>query len=242
VDVNSRDDTVSHVFQLQEKFGAMRVRVLQKEWKFNRMWQEVAWNWASEATTAEWLMFHDADEAIHEDHTALIRVAMANPDVQMIRFPFVHLYATSRCQARFDLTHNTRLGRRSAGYRMRNWCRNEFPNRAVCQMVYGADERNAHLPDAPGLLTLEGVPVMHYGWCRSARALAISQRKHHAWYANGAGLEDGRIPNVAPYDFNLTARLKDGRVTPYAGGHPPMMGEWFESHKREWEELENALG
>jgi hypothetical protein len=199
------------------------------------MWQERVWDWGSEATDAEWLMFHPR-------HSAIIRTAMANPDVKLIRFPFVHLYATPRYKAHFDLTYNTRLGRRSAGYRMRNWCRDDAPKRAVCQMVYGPDERNAHLPDATGLLTLTCVPVLHYGWCRSARALAISQRKHHAWYANGGGLEDGRIPNVAPYDFQLAERIGEGRVTPYTGERPPQMGEWFESHKREWEELENALG
>ncbi len=193
-----------------------------------------------ETTDAEWLMFHDADEAIHEENVPEIKAAMANPDVKLIRFPFIHLYATPSYQAKFQLTHNTRLGRRSAGYRMRNWCREGHTKRAVCQMVFGENEYNAHLLKSPILVTLDNVPMMHYGWCRSAQALAISQRKHAAWYADGAGLEDGRIPDIAPRDFKLAQKIEGGSVTAYDGSHPAGMQGWFEKHVDEWEELERG--
>ena len=236
VDVNSRDDTRDVVYELWKRLG--RIKIVEREWKFDRMWQEKVWNWGSEATDAEWLMFHDADEAIHEDHVPEIKGAMDNPDVKLIRFPFIHLYATSAYKIKFQLTHNTRLGRRSVSYRMRNWCRDDHPKRAVCQMVYGQEEYNAHLSDSPILVTLENVPVMHYGWCRSALALAISQRKHLAWYADGGGLGDGRIPDIAPWGYELAEKIEGGSVTPYDGPHPAGMQAWFEKHVDEWEALE----
>lgn len=237
VDKNSRDNTLGCVYDLQKKHGADRVAVLEKEWEFDRSWQERVWAWAAAATTAEWLMFHDADEAIHESDAAEIRTLMSCNAVHMIRFPFIHLFATPAYRAHFELTHNTRLGRRSIGYRMRNWCTDEQPQRAACQMVYGDDEYNAHLPNIPGLVTIDA-PMMHYGWCRAARALAISQKKQHAWYADGAGLQDGRIPDIPAYDFNLKHQLEAGFVTRYDGLHPAGMREWFAEHNQEWSTID----
>lgn len=236
VDKNSRDGTLGLVYSLQRSFGADRVIVVEREWLFDRMWQERCWAWASNATDAEWLMFHDADEALHEHHIAEIHETMERPDVKLVRFPFIHLYGTPRYHHHFPLTHNTRLGRRSAGYKMRNWCTDAQPHRAVCQMVFGPHEANAHAP-GPGIVTLEGVLVMHYGWCRSARALAISQAKQGAWYADGAGLEDGRIPDIAPFNFEIASKWGN-RVHDYDGAHPAGMAKWFAAHAAEWEVLD----
>lgn len=238
VDTNSRDHTVDLVYTLQKPLGPERFTVVEKEWEFDRAWQERVWDWGMEATDAEWLMFHDADEAIHEDSAAEIKQAMARSDVSLIRLPFIHLYATPSYRAAFTLTHNTRLGRRSAGYRMRNWCSDATPQRAACQMVYGPEERNAHLPTSPGLVTLDNCPMLHYGWCRSARALAISQAKQGAWYADGGGLKDGRIPEIAPHDFRLARQIETGFVTRYDGPHPAAMAEWGWQHLAEWEAID----
>lgn len=238
VDINSRDDTVALVYSIQETHGKDRVIIVEKEWLFDRMWQEKCWDWGSEATDAEWLMFHDADEAIHEDHAEAVRKFMALSDVKLIRFPFIHLYATPNYHADFTLKHNTRLGRRSAGYRMRNWCSDRHPRHAACQMVFGPSERNAHILNRPSLITIESCPVMHYGWCRSAQAMAISQRKQSAWYANGGGIEDGSIPDLPPRNFQLASKMKADFVTRYDGPHPASMQEWFTKHAEEWEALE----
>ena len=240
VDTNSRDHTLDLVRTLQKAWGPDRIVVVERQWEFDRMWQERVWDWGMEATDAEWLMFFDADEAIHESHARAIKALMTCSGTKMIRFPFVHLYATPEYRAAFTLTHNTRLGRRSAGFRMRNWCTDATPQRAACQMVYGPDERNAHLPQVPGLVTLDACPVMHYGWCRTARALAISQAKQGAWYADGAGLEDGHIPEITPHDFQLAHQIERGFVTRYDGPHPAAMRDWFAQHAWEWGELENG--
>jgi len=233
------DETRDWVYALQGMYGADRVIVREERWEFDRMWQERCWDWAAEMTDAEWLMYHDADEAVHEDDAPAIRALMADPAISLIRFPFVHLYATPCYHAQFPLTHNTRLGRRSAGYRMRNWCDDAHLNRAACQMVFGPDERNAHSYQGPELAESPG-PVLHYGWCRDARALALSQAKQHAWYANGGGLEDGRLLDVEPYDFHLVARLASGAVERYDGPHPAAMAGWFADHAQSWGRLEDV--
>lgn len=230
----SEDETLRWVRSLARDYGG-RVTVEQTTFTFDRGWQERWWEQASAATDAEWLMFIDADEVIHPQHAGTVRQLMQQESINLIRFPFVHLYATPSYQIHVALTHNTRLGRRSAGYRMRNWCHDG--RRSACMMVVGDGEHSAHGHQGNDIVTVD-FPILHYGWCRDARALAISQRKHKAWYADGDGLADGRIPDVEPYTFWLPDRLEAGGVTPWAGDHPDIMHPWFEMHEHDWQELE----
>jgi len=234
----SVDGTLDVLSDLQHKWR-VRLKVVMHSWCYDRSWQEEVWDIASRATDAEWLMFHDADEAVLDPKP--VRELMEDDEVKLIRFPFVHLYATANYEASFPLTHNTRLGRRSAGYRMRNWCSDEHPSRPACQMVFGPKELNAHMPRKDiGMVTVE-TPILHYGWCRDARALAISQDKQRAWYADGAGLEGGQIPDVEPRRFQLREMLASGRAKRYDGPHPEAMFDWFARHTGQWDELEAAL-
>jgi hypothetical protein len=232
----SADDTRDWVYCLRAEYG-QRLIIREETWEFDRMWQERCWGWGAEMTDAEWLMYADADEAIEEGTEAAIRDLMADPSIWLIRFPFVHLYGTPRYHAQFPLTSNVRLGRRSAGYRMRNWCDDAHPGRPACQMVYGPEEIEAHSYQGPEIAESPG-KMLHYGWCRNARAMSVSQAKHHAWYDNGAGLEDGHIPDVALWDYSLKQMLAAGRAAPYTAGHPTALQDWFAAHAAEWEQLE----
>ena len=231
----NQDRTMNVLRDLRRRWSG-RLKVITHSWQYDRQWQEEVWSVGMANTDAEWLMYHDADEAVLDPEP--IKALMDDDSVNLIRFPFVHLYATASYEISFTLTHNTRLGRRSAGYRMRNWCDDEHPNRAVCQMVFGAEEKNAHIPRPDVGLVTTDVPILHYGWCRDARALAISQDKLRAWYANGSGLEDGRIPDVEPRRFQLREMLEKGRAKPYEGGHPGYMSDWFGEHAQQWHEIE----
>lgn len=238
----SQDDTLAIVRQTAKAYGE-RVIIQEAIFTYDRLWQQRWWELAASLTNAEWLMYHDADEVIHPRHAEYLRWLMTRTDVRLIRFPFVHLYATpGYYMARGFLTHNTRLGRRSAGYAMVNWCTDATPKHAACAMVVneGGRQVDAHDPRLAGSVTADAVPVLHYGWCRSAQALAISQAKHRAWYADGAGLEDGRLPDVAPYDFRLDEMLITGRVACYAGGHSADLDDWFSAHQETWDELERV--
>jgi hypothetical protein len=220
--------------------GAHRVKVIEDTFTYDRGWQERWWDLASSATDAEWLMYIDADEAIHEDDAPRLRELMKQPEIGLIRFPFIHFYATKDYRIHMPLTHNTRLGRRSAGYRMRNWCSDERPKSSACAMVLQTPngERSAHTWPGKELVNVDAT-FYHYGWCRDARALSISQAKHKAWYADGAGLEDGNLPEVTPYDFRLADRLVDGRVECWEPRHHPgAMDGWFIDHQEAWAELE----
>ena len=229
----SLDNTLDLVYCLQEKHGAERVTVIETVFKYDRMWQERWWNMASSATDAEWLMYHDADEAVHEDDAPKVRQLLDNPAVGLIRFPFIHFYASEDYTISFPLTHNTRLGRRSLGYRMINMCSDQAPGHAACAMMMTCEgtDYNAHAYPGPELVDVDA-PIYHYGWARNPFALALSQAKYRAWYADGDGLEDGRLPEVDPWPVadELPIFLESGRVQRFDGSHPAAMASWFEEH------------
>jgi hypothetical protein len=212
------------------------------EFVYDRGWQERWWEYAVSLTDAEWLMYHDADEVFHEDDIVEIRATMARPEIELISFPYLHFYMTPRWTRNF-YPHNTRLGRRSAGYRMRNWCSDETPNWPACQMVFGPNEKEAHGHRGPNIAVLD-TPFYHYSWCRDTTALRISQMKHVDWYRDGErfGLTDGSVPDVEPHDFldEIGQLVEQGRVQPYDGPHPAIMRDWFASHETQWAQLEEA--
>lgn len=235
----SQDDTLAWVGNLAAEYRG-RVKIVKDTIRFDLGWQERWWQLAASHTQADWLLWLDADEVIDPRHADHLHSLMAMPiSPQLIRFPFVHLYATINYEMHFPLTHNTRLGRRSAGFRMRNW-RPHYPGGAACQMVMrdqNGNEVNAHNRVAPLLHEMD-FPILHYGWCRDPMALALSQRKQRAWYADGDGLEDGRLVNVPPFDYELGKQLTMGAAERWDGEHPAIMQRWFEEHAEDWRELE----
>lgn len=223
VDRNSQDHTLDLVYGLQCDYGKDRVIVVEREWVWDRLWQEKVWAWCAEATDAEWLMYHDADEAMTKGAAERLRDLMANPEVKLISLPYIHLYGTPQWQmVKGFYPRNTRLGRRSFGYKMS----------AVCRMRYG-DDRDAHAYNADGIVLCDST-MMHYGWCRNAQAMMISQRKQKAWYADGDGLEDGHIPEVRDYPWGWGTMIPT-RLGRYRGEHPDVMQRWFAMHRGEWD-------
>jgi hypothetical protein len=239
----SYDDTHDALVALQHKHGPNRVKLIQREWKFDRQWQERVWNWGAEQTDADWLMYADADEAIMEYDARLIYAVMQKPNIGLINLQWFHLYGTPNWQECQQFgTHQTRIGRRSLGFGMVNLCTDETPRHAACAVMADIDQHrvNAHTWRGPETAVLNA-RLMHYGWVREGRAMAVSQAKHRAWYADGAGLEDGRIPDLPPFDFQMQAMLEKGRIRRYTGFHPPELREWFAAHETEWASRESAL-
>ena len=231
----SEDDTLEWVCSLGRKYPG-RVKIAETRFVYDRGWQERWWKQAGNTTTADWLFYHDADECIHEHDAPIIRALMGEERIGLIRFDWHHLYATCHYEkVQHIARRNARIGRRSRGWQMENWCTDENPHWPACQMVYQGME--AHYQYQGSDIADAGY-LYHYGHCRRPEALAISQAKHRAWYANGDGLVDGRIPAVKPWDFELVQNLADGIVIPYDGQHPAVIHEWLKAHEAGWAELE----
>ncbi len=224
---NSTDDTIPALCDFQAGIGD-EVTIATTHIDFSdRMWQENWWKLCSQLVdpSSDWHVWLDLDELVAQPIEA--REALNRQDIDLIRFPFHHLFgSTSEENIRFPLTHNTRAGRTRIGYRMVN-----RKDGAACAAIYGPDETNAHHNDNPNMVTLE-TPILHYGWCRNAEALAESQRRHHVWY----GKEVSKFWNRR-FNFDLAGRRLRGDLIPYVGGHPHHLNRWQEAHKTEWKAL-----
>jgi glycosyltransferase involved in cell wall biosynthesis len=238
----SEDDTRDWVYSLAHEHKG-RVIVGETVFTFDRGWQERWWNTAASLTDADWLFYHDADDVIHEDDVPTIRAMMESPSVKIISFPFIHFYMTPNYYNANHYSTAPRLGRRSAGWRMRNWCTDDFPNRPACQMVWRGDERAAAGP--PGAeRSILNCPIYHYSWVRDPIALQISQYKHKDWYSDGKryNLSDGRVPDAEPYPFEETfPSIYGDYVHPYEGDHPAAIKPWMEEHDGLWVRLEREV-
>jgi len=238
----SQDETRDAVYALRDEYGADRVHIREETIHYDRGWQERWWQWCTEMTTADWQLWLDLDEMIAPEAGPWLRDVMDDSALFLVRFPFLHFYATANYTGAFRLTRNTRLGRASAGWRMVNMCDDLHPTWSACAMRIGNLETNgvdAHGYRERGIVNSQW-PILHYGWCRTPQALGISQAKHYAWYADGDGLQDGHVPQVTPYDFRLEQQLANGWAVPHEDEHPAGMAEWMAAHAAGWAELERV--
>lgn len=234
----SRDQTLPVLLGLQRELGP-RLKIVVANWEYDRTWQEKVWNIGAAETGAEWLMYFDLDECLHESAIPLLRSVMDDPDIHLVRFPYLHFYGTPGwVESKTFYQHNTRLGRRdTVNFRMENWCSDDNPRHAVCQMVatIGGKDVDAHGWNGPETATVSAF-MYHYGWVRDPLALALSQARHHAWYANKGDTGDGYVPEVEPYDFQMADLRAAGRIRPYHGPHPALMADWLEAHEVLWQD------
>ena len=239
----SEDDTMDWVHSEASKYPG-RVIIDQTVFTFDLMWQEKWWTLAQSLTDAEWLFYYDADEIIHENDVLDIKDAMADPNTHFLSFPFIHFYMTPLWQHKF-WARSTKLGRRSAGYRMRNWRSEKMPKAPACQVVHGPNEVDANNPNQPHMAVME-TPIYHYSWCRDATAINISHLKHNDWYADGKrdGLLDGRVPDVRPFPYAKAIQplIVEGTVWPSdVYSHPAAIQGWMEDHVERWQKLEQQF-
>ncbi len=236
-DTRSTDGTPGAVADLAAE-NPGRVIPVYFDFTFDRLWQEKAWVAAAAETTADWHIWLDLDELIHEDHHAELRAIMADPDAHLVNLPFVHLYGTPKWRKSLkNIWCNTRFGRQSQGYQMVNMCSDKHPEHTCVFVEYNGS--NAHFVENEHMRRLPHAPIIHYGWARTAKSLAIGRAKHLDWYADGEKYADGRIPDVGDYDFDMEAKVAAGEIIAYDGPHPAHAQPWLELHEAEWQELDN---
>jgi hypothetical protein len=247
VDAASVDGTYNEMFHVARRFAG-HVVIVPDMFVFDRMWQERWWQRASSHTDADWLAYFDLDDIFDIRHIDELTDAMADPAIHLINFPMVHFFGTSSYIKWFAMTRNVRVVRRSGGAAMVNRCTDATPTHAACFMMYGGERtRDAHA-ERGAHVHMMTQPLLHYGWARNAHSLAMSQRRHRAWYADGDGYEDGHLPDVEPYNFKMAERVglpfgEEG-ISKWRKPHPSVMNQWFVKHYAEWhylnEEAENA--
>lgn len=235
----SEDETRDIIYSYQDFFGRDRIRIKEDALEFNLGWQERWWDICREMTKCPWHMWLDLDEMLYWPGTLegiLKEGLLQMPAGVLVRFPFVHFYGTPDWKLKDGiwLTHNTRLGLASAGFRMRNWRSAKMPDAPACQIVYRSEtgrEIDAH--GASKKVTFDYAnTILHYGWVRNHSALQEAQRRQGRWY----GEEKERAPDN-PLDGRL---FREGKLELYTRDHSMELESWFDMHEKVWLQIEEA--
>lgn len=240
----SSDNTLDIILELGKRYGKERVKYIQYNFVFNREWQVIAWDRAKSLTKCDWHLLIDADEAFHEKDIDELKALTKEKRIKLINFPVRHFYGTPNflvTGGHFYKRH-TRLGYKSINMRMRNF-RQDNNLAPVCDVVATIEgiERKVHTYHGPDILYCN-IPIYHYGWVRSANAMAMRRIKGRAWYLNSNEYFDGHLPQIKR-NFSYKMIKNKSLYKRFSGSHPQIITEWFskEPHQREWTLLEDEV-
>jgi len=236
----SQDNTVGIVEDLAARYRG-RIRYKVYGFEFNRHWQEKAWDVAFQMSSCDWVFAVDADEGIHEDHMATLKDQLGKGGTQFASLPVTHFYGTPRyiAQGPAFYKRHCRIGHRSSGFAVKNF-RTDDNRRPVCDVVGRVNGKEITLHNYGGkeMLSLS-IPLWHYGWVRSARAMGMRRILGKAWYTNDKEFEVELPEKFNEFDYEMKKSLPN--LKRYNGRHPNHFQDlWFpiNPHPKEWAILE----
>lgn len=236
-DENSRDDTNAFLRQLEDTYPD-NVKVAYFPFVFNRDWQVVAWEIAAALTTCDWLLLLDADECLPEDARERL-IEATQQGKPLVRFPVLHFYGTPNWQVTAGFyQHHTRLGHRSTHFRIENR-KTDDNGGCVSDVVatIGGIDILAHSAAAEHVYDCD-IPLYHYGWVRSAKAMQRKTQRMEDYYANQhkdlAQTEDD-------FDFQMYRAKHKMALRQTLIDHPCYMAAWFAQHRDEWTERGKSI-
>jgi hypothetical protein len=167
-----------------------------------------------------------ADECLHENHFKIIRETLPElSDQKSLQFMAIHFYG---------LPSYTISGPRWARVLTKLW-RNDTGIRYINRKGGCADDplwpngAPVHFYNCIN----KGVPVLHYGHCRSPKAVGTKNKKADDLYAGRADYSDGSLPEIESYDYQLEYFMKSGGLKEFTYTHPKYMNPWVEAHKNQ---------
>jgi hypothetical protein len=208
VNVGPADDgTLDLIASIRDR----RVRVLRGNWdgRDGGRMLAVETNRALAGLHADWAIYLQADEVLHEADTPLLRAALAeadrDPGVEGLLFDYLHFYGSFRRLA----TNRTWIRREVRAIR---------PGSPVASYAEAQGFRVT-----PGGRRVRARPcgcrIFHYGWARPIDALNTKRERDHALYHGG----DGRPMRAA-----IPSRLQgEIGLVPYRGSHPAVAQAWI---------------
>ncbi|QKZ13658.1 glycosyltransferase family 2 protein [Spirosoma sp. KUDC1026] len=180
-------------------------------------------NVALDACTGDWLFHIQADEIIHEKDLPAIRKAIeqvdSNPRVEGLLFDFLNFYGSYDYLngTRYQHRREIRIFRRGIGafsYRDSQGFR-RYPDPAMKEQ--GHKGMKLHVK-------LVGVPVYHYSYVRSPKAMTEKSKYFASFW-----FDDAQLEKAFENDSDETDYYKIERVKKFTGTHPAVMAEWIKN-------------
>jgi hypothetical protein len=188
-----------------------RLRIIRGQWDQREGGRVLAveTNRALAELRADWAIYLQADEVLHEDDAPRLRATLADsvpdPRVEGVLFDYLHFYG----HCRQIVTNRTWIRREVRALRPGG------PVRSFAEAqgfrVHPGGRRVRARPS--------GCRVFHYGWARPIAALNAKRELDHALYH----ADDGR-PMRPPLPGRLPGQIG---LEPYHGSHPAVAQSWI---------------
>ena len=224
-DGKSTDGTRDILYTLQQKYGKDRFILIERDWKHDRaFWAEERNYLLDIIPKNDYVINLGADECLHENNFTTIRGTLPQlSNNKALQFMAVHFYG----QPSYVISGPnwarvlTKLWRNDTGIRYINrqgGCADDplWPNGTPVHFCNCINKK---------------VPVLHYGHCRSPKAVGMKNRKADDLYAGRADYSDGHLPTIQKYDYRLEHFIQTGGVKKFSGTHPKYMEPWVRAHK-----------
>jgi hypothetical protein len=188
-----------------------RFKVVRGRWDLSQGGRMLAveTNYALGAVDADWTIYLQADEVLHEADTPRLRQSLAaaagDPRVEGLLFDYLHFYGSFNRLA----TNRTWIRREVRAIR---------PGGSV--QSYAEAQGFRVLPGGRRVRgRISGCRVFHYGWARPIAALQAKREIDHGLYH----ATDGR-PMRPPIPGRLSSQVG---LMPYNGSHPAVALPWL---------------
>ncbi|MGL5889545.1 MAG: glycosyltransferase family 2 protein, partial [Bacteroidia bacterium] len=215
---NSDDDTL----QLIRSIGDPKIKIIETVWDDSLreggrvLAAETDKAYEGISSEADWCIYIQADEVLHEDDYPAIRAAMQQwkdeRNVQGLLFSYRHFYGS------YDYVGNSR-----------RWYRNEI------RIVRKSNDICSYR-DAQGFRTTGNeklrvkkinATVNHYGWVKPPEAQQAKQQSFHKMWHDDEWMKRN-VPQVDKFDYSQIDSLAH-----FTGTHPKVMQERI--NKQNWE-------
>ena len=207
----SEDETL----QLIQSLDDPRIRILHTEWDDSLrqggrvLAIETDKALAAVSPDADWAVYIQGDEVLHEDGLPALRQAMQEalhrPEIEGLLLPYRHFYAS------YDY-----VGTDSRWYPLE--VRVVRPHRGIYSW---GDAQGFRIQPQRKLWVLQTTAWMHhYGWVREPAAMQRKQEKFHRLWHDDAWMKQN-IPVAEAFDY----QLRPSSLARYQGTHPTVMTE-----------------
>lgn len=160
------------------------------------------------SSDADWLIYIQADECLHEEDYPIIRAAMAqyhnDERVDALLLHYKHFYGS------YAYIGDSR-----------RWYRKEIRIIKNKPEIFSWRDAQGFRQGSAEKLRVAEIPayVYHYGWVKHPEQQQVKQRQfHRLWHSDDA--VNKRVGSSAQFDYNQIDSIK-----PYAGTHPACMKE-----------------
>ncbi len=207
---NSQDET----YKLVQEIDPGKIRIIETVWDDNLrsggrvLAEETNKAFAEVAPDADWAIYIQGDEVIHEQYLPAIRAAMerwkSHKEVDGLLLNYLHFYGS------YDYVGDAY-----------SWYRREIRIIRSSKNIYSYKDAQGFRKNSDEKLRVKPIDawVYHYGWVRPPKVMQTKHRETRKFYVDDAWI-DQHLAKGDEFDYSAIDSLKY-----FTGTHPKVMQE-----------------